>query len=275
MFVLFINMLKEAHDDFQRYRRDKEMNEKQHEILTKKGYKNISSQRMKVGHIVKVSQNERVPADLLLLYTTERTGSVFIRTDQLDGETDWKLRKAVPQTQKAHSPEDIVTMQNYIVALPPSDKIYEFMGQMLDNHSDQKEPLSLENTLWANTVLASTGYILGLVLYTGAETRAQMNSKMPRSKIGLLDWEINFLSKILFVLMLFIAFIMTLLDGFEGSWYFKYFRFVLLLASIIPISLRVNLDLAKIYYSYCINHDDKIEGTIARNSTIPEELGRI
>jgi phospholipid-translocating ATPase len=146
---------------------------------------------------------------------------------------------------------------------------------MLDTHSNQKEPLSLENTLWANTVLASTGYILGLVLYTGAETRAQMNSKMPRSKIGLLDWEINFLSKILFVLMLFIAFLMTLLDGFEGSWYFKYFRFVLLLASIIPISLRVNLDLAKIYYSYCINHDDKIEGTIARTSTIPEELGRI
>jgi phospholipid-translocating ATPase len=33
---------------------------------------------------------------------------------------------------------------------------------------------------------------------------------------------------------------------------------VLLLASIIPISLRVNLDLAKIYYSYCISHDNTI-----------------
>ena len=37
----------------------------------------------------------------------------------------------------------------------------------------------------------------------------------------------------------------------------------------------MNLDLAKIYYSYCISNDKKIEGTIARNSTIPEELGRI
>jgi phospholipid-translocating ATPase len=49
----------------------------------------------------------------------------------------------------------------------------------------------------------------------------------------------------------------------------------LLLASIIPISLRVNLDFAKIYFSMCINNDSDIEGTLARNSTIPEELGRV
>jgi len=44
---------------------------------------------------------------LLLLYTTEKSGSVFIRTDQLDGETDWKLRKAVAMTQhqSAQHPE--------------------------------------------------------------------------------------------------------------------------------------------------------------------------
>ena len=93
--------------------------------------------------------------------------------------------------------------------------------------------------------------------------------------MGLLDSEINFLSKVLFLLMLGCAAIMITLDGFVGSWYFKYFRFVLLLASIIPIALRVNLDLAKIYYSYCISNDSEIEGAIARNSTIPEELGRI
>jgi phospholipid-translocating ATPase len=166
-------------------------------------------------------------------------------------------------------------MPCFVRAKPPNDKIYDFLGNMEDEETGHVEGLSLENTLWANTVLASTGYILGLVLYTGIETRAQMNSKMPRSKVGLLDQEINFLSKVLFVLMLVIALIIIVLDGFEGSWYFKYFRFVLLLASIIPISLRVNLDMAKVYYSYCISNDTAIEGTIARNSTIPEELGRI
>ena len=44
-------------------------------------------------------QDQRVPADMILLRTTERNGSCFVRTDQLDGETDWKLRVAVPSTQ--------------------------------------------------------------------------------------------------------------------------------------------------------------------------------
>lgn len=100
IFVLLINMGKESYDDFKRYRRDKEMNSKQHDILTKSGFKTITSKELKVGQIVRVNQNERLPADLLLLSTTEKSGSVFIRTDQLDGETDWKLRKAVSVTQK-------------------------------------------------------------------------------------------------------------------------------------------------------------------------------
>jgi len=102
-----------------------------------------------------------------------------------------------------------------------------------------------------------------------------MNSKMPRSKVGLLDLEINMLSKVLFVLMLIISGAIIVADGFSGYWYFKYFRFLLLLASIIPISLRVNLDMAKIYYAYGMSRDKNIEGTVARTSTIPEELGRI
>jgi len=55
----------------------------------------------------------------------------------------------------------------------------------------------------------------------------------------------------------------------------NFFRFILLLSSIIPISLRVNLDLAKVFYAFSIYKDEHIEGTIPRNSTIPEELGRI
>ena len=39
--------------------------------------------------------------------------------------------------------------------------------------------------------------------------------------------------------------------------------------------MRVNLDFAKLIYCFKINKDEDIEGTIARNSTIPEELGRI
>jgi phospholipid-translocating ATPase len=53
---------------------------------------------MRVGEIIVVHSNERVPADLVLLYTTDKSGTVFIRTDQLDGETDWKVRRPVTHT---------------------------------------------------------------------------------------------------------------------------------------------------------------------------------
>jgi phospholipid-translocating ATPase len=117
--------------------------------------------------------------------------------------------------------------------------------------------------------------VYGLVIYTGKETRSNMSSKRPRSKAGSLDYEINHLAKVLFVIMLLISFAIILMDGFLGSWYYKYFRCVLLLCSIIPISMRINLDFAKLYYSFKINTDSAIKDTVARNSTIPEELGRI
>lgn len=40
-------------------------------------------------------------------------------------------------------------------------------------------------------------------------------------------------------------------------------------------SLRVNLEMGKTFYSWTIQRDKKIEGTVMRSTTIPEELGRI
>jgi len=37
---------------------------------------------------------------MVLVRTSEKAGSCFIRTDQLDGETDWKLRLAIPSLQR-------------------------------------------------------------------------------------------------------------------------------------------------------------------------------
>ena len=138
-----------------------------------------------------------------------------------------------------------------------------------------REALSLENTMWANTVLASSGHIIGQIVYTGIETRAQMNQKAPVTKVGKLDLEVNKFSKFLFVFMIFLSLGIVALSGFTGHYIINFFRFVLLLSAIIPISLRVNLDLGKVYYCMGIYADKEIPGTIPRNSTIPEELGRV
>lgn len=219
-----------------------------------------------------------MPADCVLLYTTEKSGTVFIRTDQLDGETDWKLRKAIQLTQSAN-PTSLAKNANWtVVANPPNDQIYDFKGFCqtgIDDESDQKEPLSLENTMWSNTVLATSGFVLALVIYTGKETRTEMNSKDPRVKVGKFDLEVNRLSKFLFLFMVMMAFCIVALNGFRGTWWINFFRFILLLSAIIPISLRVNLDIAKVYYCYTIYKDADIPNTIPRNSEIPEELGRV
>eukprot|EP00347_Sterkiella_histriomuscorum_P020592 403337222 len=264
VFVLLLTMAKEGYDDFQRFQRDQVMNTKHYKKIDKNSKLTIEvkSCDLRVGDVIYVQSNERVPADLVLLFTTDKSGTVFIRTDQLDGETDWKVRRPVTFTQNSiERPEELLFMDNAEIKCEgPTNLIYEFAGIFQNKVIGQeiKEPLSLENTLWAETVLASQGYVIGIVAYTGRQTRSQMNQKLPTTKQ-----------------LLILSLSIVVLNGFHGDWLMFYFRIVLLLSSIIPISLRVNLDLAKMWYSYCINQDDQIPGTVARNSTIPEELGRI
>ena len=145
VFVLLVTMVKEAFDDIKRYLRDKELNSTQYERLTEEGFINQASSDFQVGQIIKIKQGQRVPSDLILLYTSDGSGSIFIKTDQLDGETDWKLRKAIPQTQKG-TDTSLIHMEGYIMAGPPTDQIYEFFGKF--KSLNEEEGLDLNNTVW-------------------------------------------------------------------------------------------------------------------------------
>lgn len=98
-------MGKEAYDDYQRHLRDREANSQKYSIInaTTGIMKAVPSSSIRVGDLVYLEKNQRVPADMVLLRTSDATGTCFIRTDQLDGETDWKLRVAVPACQKLAS----------------------------------------------------------------------------------------------------------------------------------------------------------------------------
>lgn len=195
----------------------------------------------------------------------------------MDGETDWKLRRSVRYTQEFFSNEkfDIAKLDASISCKGPSQNIYHFEGVFEAKTNEvTAEPLFLEHTVWADTKITA-GKAFGVLIYSGKETRIVMNSRQARSKSGKLENELNFISKILFIFMLFLSAGIVALNGFYGTWPIQLFRYLLLLSSIIPISLRVNLDFAKVVFSLKINTDKTIPGTIARNSTIPEELGRI
>ncbi|XP_043462367.1 probable phospholipid-transporting ATPase IIA isoform X2 [Leptopilina heterotoma] len=280
-FVLMVTVCREAVDDFRRYKRDKEVNNQKYYRLVK-GFNTpelVPSSKLRVGDLVIVEKGQRVPADLVLLRTTEKSGACFVRTDQLDGETDWKLRLAIPATQKLDNDLQLFDIKASLYVEKPQKDIHSFIGTFTlitgqyDGFSSE-ESLGVDNTLWANTAIAS-GSALGVVVYTGQETRSLMNHSAPRSKIGLLDQEINQLTKVLFCAMIGLALVLMILKGFNGPWYRYMYRFVLLFSYIIPISLRVNLDMGKTFYAWCIQRDKEIAGTVARTTTISEELGRI
>lgn len=106
-------MSKEAYDDYQRYLRDRESNSTRYAVLlpstiihsntnqppAKAPTRSIPSAQIRVGDLLLLEKNQRVPADMVLLHTSEDEGTCFVRTDQLDGETDWKLKVAVGETQ--------------------------------------------------------------------------------------------------------------------------------------------------------------------------------
>ncbi|KAG6016362.1 hypothetical protein E4U43_003747, partial [Claviceps pusilla] len=230
------------------------------------------------------------------------SGETFIRTDQLDGETDWKLRLASALTQGI-PPEEFVRLR--VTGGKPDRKVNEFAGtielmptrqdamshqsflQQQEEGAERAEEegskrmtgLSIDNTAWANTVIASQGTTLAVILYTGPQTRSALSTSPSRSKTGLLEYEINSLTKILCALTIALSVVLVALEGFGKTtgnvWYIKIMRFLVLFSTIVPISLRVNLDMGKSAYSKFIQSDPGIPGAVVRTSTIPEDLGRI
>ncbi|KIW75756.1 hypothetical protein Z517_10499 [Fonsecaea pedrosoi CBS 271.37] len=330
--VLTISIGKEAIDDIVRRRRDAEANAELFTVLSfsdtaRDGVLEVQkrSRDIKVGDVLKLEKNHRVPADLVILqsHLTELTvdagsdstaappaqaaGETFIRTDQLDGETDWKLRLPSPLSQNLNL-KDLQRLK--VTAGAPDKKVNEFVGTLelqpnlapaYDPHvlkddraedgtsstdsehtavnRQQSAPLTIDNTAWANTVLASSTITYGVVIYTGKQTRSALSTSPSRSKTGLLELEINNLTKILCIMTLTLSIILVALEGFEPSnkkpWYVAITIYLILFSTIIPISLRVNLDMAKSVYAYFIHQDKGIPGTVVRTSTIPEDLGRI
>ena len=286
--VVIVSLLKELADDVNRRIQDFKTNSTkvttiQFNKIRHKSSKELkkikkSYSNLKVGDIIELNKDERIPADIVVLKTFNESedSNTFIRTDQLDGETDWKLRKAPGITQKLNEYQ-LLNLNGYINYEPPSKFIYNFEGFISVKNEEGniiKESLGLENTMWESTILA-TQKIIGIVIYTGKETRARMNSALPKIKLGIVDRELNMVTFYLFCIMLIAAMFLTSLKGYYSRMFFTFFKFIVLFCAIIPIALRVNLVISKTFFSIRINKDKSVPETIARNSTIPEELGRI
>lgn len=277
VFVLTLTMLKEGWDDYKRYKRDKKFNEHSYKVYDHKSkrFVNKMSQDLVVGDVLHLDKGDRVPADVLILGTKQSAGVVYLKTDQLDGETDWKVRESMKTFQAALNSGTEFEAIDFTISIPrPSNKIYEFRGKAKFPPKQEPEPLKLQHTAWASTTIAS-GDFYGLVIYVGKDTRIQMNANDARIKFPICDFEINNISKFLFFFCVFCSFFLIAIKGFQGAWVVEWIQFLVLLCCIIPQSLRVNLDIVKLVYAARINDDKYIDGTICRNSQMTEDLGRV
>ena len=107
-----------------------------------------------------------------------------------------------------------------------------------------------------------------------------MASKGARHKIPLIDHERNLFAKLLFSFLFVLSVILIIMKGFTAYWYTVLIRYLLLMSSIIPMSIQMNVDLARFYSASKIDNDNKdkkysIEGTITRSISLVEELARV
>lgn len=272
MLTVSLSLLKEAADELKRFMRDYAINHEQFtKVISGGDTVSVDASSIRVGDLLVLRRNQRIPADCVLLHTTETSGTTFIRTDQLDGETDWKLRYPLNST-KGLSYREISMLRANVRCEALHKDIYKFVGAF--DLNGNSEVITLENALWTSCVVAS-GTILGVVIHTGRETKSAMNSSKPRAKAGLIEKELNNIGILCFLLMLGVSIGLTAQQGFQGKWLIMIIRFLVLMSAMVPISMRVNIDVARLWYSFDISRDPSIAGTMARNSDLPEELGRI
>ena len=93
-FVLSVSAVKDGLEDYRRHVADAEENERT--VLVKEKSGNFCRRMWKnvvVGDIVKLLNREQIPADIVMLKSSDENNQVYIMSANLDGETNLKQRE--------------------------------------------------------------------------------------------------------------------------------------------------------------------------------------
>ncbi len=170
-------------------------------------------QDVRVGDIVYLGNNEMIPADVLILSTSEPDGVCYIETKNLDGETNLKVKRGPNETSWIHTADDAVRLKGQMEVELPSSNLYSFLGRLVldENHSacsaipdkleEESSFVSLENgkvipvdanaLLLRGCVLRNTNHMIGLVVYTGPHTKLILNAGGTPSKRSRIERQMN------------------------------------------------------------------------------------
>ncbi|KAJ6865865.1 phospholipid-transporting ATPase 2 isoform X1 [Populus alba x Populus x berolinensis] len=284
IFIFAVSATKEAWDDYNRYLSDKKANEKQVWIVRKGIKKHIQAQDICVGNLVWLRENDEVPCDLVLIGTSDPQGLCYVETAALDGETDLKTRGVI---ECPNPDKDIRRLDANLRLFPP----------FIDNDVC---PLTIKNTILQSCYLRNTEWACGVAVYTGNETKLGMSRGIPEPKLTAMDAMIDKLTGAIFVFQIVVVMVLGIAGNVwkdtearkqwyvlypdEGPWYELLvipLRFELLCSIMIPISIKVSLDLVKSLYAKFIDWDREMidletdTPSHATNTAISEDLGQV
>ncbi|XP_052727591.1 phospholipid-transporting ATPase 3 isoform X5 [Vigna angularis] len=304
--VLLVSLIKEAFEDWKRFQNDMSINNNGIDVLQDQKWQSISWKKLQVGDIVKVKQDGFFPADLLFLASTNADGVCYIETANLDGETNLKIRKALEKTWDYVTPEKASEFKGEIQCEQPNNSLYTFTGNLITQK--QTLPLSPNQILLRGCSLRNTEYIVGVVIFTGHETKVMMNTMNVPSKRSTLERKLDKLILTLFATLFMMCFIgaigsaifvnkkyfyLHLDSSEEGSAQFNprnrflvfiltMFTLITLYSTIIPISLYVSIEMIKFIQStqfinkdLSMYHAETNTPALARTSNLNEELGQV
>lgn len=304
-----LSMAKEGYDDVRRYKLDKSENRKETRVLRPLGsdhggeeasgddrfWMSKMWQDIKVGDIVKLSRDDEVPADMVLLHSDGLNSIAYIETMALDGETNLKAKQPSPLVSKrCNDVEGMAKCNALFVVEDPNLDLYNFDGRVTVD--GETLPLTTNEIVYRGSTLRNTNLVIGMVVNTGEECKIRMNAnKNPRTKAPTMQREVNkvVLIVVLFVLCLAasctIAYQVWSRQVESKSWYISSARvppgnilasFIIMFNTMIPLSLYVSLEIVKLGQLLFMNDIDMYDPVTntpmeAHTTTINEELGQV
>ncbi|KAM6912187.1 phospholipid-transporting ATPase VD [Xenentodon cancila] len=298
LVVLVVIGIKDALEDYRRYLFDKKINNNLVRVFcgAQKTYIDRRWKDVRVGDFVRLSCNEIIPSDLLLLYSSDPRGVCYIETANLDGETNLKQRQVVSDVSEAEfSPESFYSR---LECESPNDDLGRFRGY-IEHSNGVRAGLHSRNLLLRSCTIRNTEMVVGIVVYAGHETKAMMNNSGPRYKRSQLEKRLN--TDVLWCVFLLIAMCLTAAVG-HGLWlknlkdpvfrvdgetspalagFQVFWTMIIVLQVLIPISLYVSIEIVKLGQIYFIHNDldlynEQLDSTIqCRALNITEDLGQI
>ena len=154
-------------------------------------------QDIRVGDVIRLESDDFIPADLILLSSSEPEGFCYIETSNLDGcaqhethlclscdlflfsETNLKIKQASPQTSNLTSPNPVIALRGSLRSEHPNNSLYTYEGNIdlvTSTGFPKQVPLGPDQLLLRGAQLRNTPWAYGLVVFTGHETKLMRNA---------------------------------------------------------------------------------------------------